>query len=117
MHPTTPHSPRRGWQRYDFREEALTLLDVQCRTAYLDLPRLPELFCGFNVAITCRVRRFSLYSLAGMPHVWSGGGVFVQLQACFELSFSPRAPHIRFHRPRLPDYIDGMHIKNCDSAI
>ena len=43
--------------------------------------------------------------------MWAGGAVFVLLQACLRLSFSPRASHIRFRWPRVRDYINRMHIK------
>ncbi len=98
-----------GLARYGFHNEALTLLTGLFNAAiFFDLHRLPELFCGFE-----RLPRQAPthYPVACLPQAWASGAVYMLVQACLAVSFSPQPPHIRFHRPRLPDYIGSLRIK------
>ncbi len=98
-----------GLARYGFRDESLTLLTGMFNAAtFFDLHRLPELFCGFD---RLQGQAPTLYPVACAPQAWASGAVFMLLQACLGLSFSPQTPHICFHRPRLPDYIGSIQIK------
>lgn len=99
-----------GLARYGFREEALRLLTGLFNASILvDLHRLPELFCGFD-----RVRGKSptLYPDACAPQAWAAGSAFLLLGACLGIHFSPESPEIRFDHPRLPDYINELHIED-----
>lgn len=107
-----------GLARYGFKTEALTLLTGLFNAAiFLDLHRLPELFCGFERVAG---QAPTLYPVACLPQAWASGSVFMLVQACLGVSFSPQPPHIRLHQPRLPDYIHKMQIKGLrfgDSSI
>jgi len=76
---------------------------------YMDLHRLPELYCGF-------VRRPSegptLYPVACSPQAWASASAFYLLQACLGLSFHPDRPRVRFNHPQLPEYLARVQIRN-----
>jgi glycogen debranching enzyme len=89
-----------GLARYGFKEHANKVFDVAFAAAsYMDLRRLPELYCGF------RRRRGAgptLYPVACSPQAWASGALFLMLQAALGIEFSPDAREIRFRSPRLP---------------
>lgn len=98
-----------GLARYGFSDRALELLTGMFNASiFLDLHRLPELFCGFD---RLPGQAPTLYPVACAPQAWASGAVFMLIQACLGIGFSHEAPHIRFHHPRLPDYINQMWIK------
>jgi glycogen debranching enzyme len=74
---------------------------------FLDLHRLPELFCGF-------VRRPgegpTLYPVACLPQAWASGSVFMLLQACLGLSIDGRTNEVRFENPALPEWLPEVRI-------
>ena len=55
---------------------------------YMDLRRLPELFCGFQRG---RARGPTLYPVACSPQAWASGTPFALLQASLGLEFDPDA--------------------------
>ncbi len=99
-----------GLTRYGFRAQALKILGGMFDASiFMELHRLPELFCGF-------VRRSgqgpTLYPVACSPQAWASTTVFYLLQACLGLSFDPTARRIGFVYPQLPPFIDEMIIGN-----
>jgi glycogen debranching enzyme len=99
-----------GFARYGMQDKALALLTALFEASlFMDLHRLPELFCGFP-------RRPSggptLYPIACSPQAWASASVFYLLQACLGLSFSAAAPHVRFHHPLLPEWLPWVKIMN-----
>jgi len=79
---------------------------------YVDLHRMPELFCGFP-------RRPgegpTLYPVACSPQAWAAGAVFLLLQACLGLEIDGEVGRASFHHPVLPDFlrevwIDGLRV-------
>jgi glycogen debranching enzyme len=98
-----------GMARYGFKRETLQLLTGFFDAAnFLDLHRLPELFCGFT---RMPGQGPTLYPVACSPQAWASGAVFQMLQACLGLNFSAEKPQIRFYHPQLPAYIDWMRIE------
>ncbi len=103
-----------GFSQYGFKHMALEILNglFQAST-FMDLNRLPELFCGF-------VKRPgegpTLYPVACLPQAWASATVFCLLQAVLGLSFSRKRPQIRFNHPILPDYLEWVEIKNLEVA-
>ena len=98
-----------GLARYGFRQEAIEILRAQFDASiFLDLHRLPELFCGFS-------RRPdqgpTLYPVACLPQAWASASVFLLLQACLGLSFSREKPQVRFTHPILPEFLEWIEIK------
>jgi len=87
---------------------------LRCRRSslasrYVDLHRLPELFCGF-------VRRPggspTLYPVACSPQAWSAASVFLLLQACLGITIQAQDLIIQFSTPLLPDFLQEITITN-----
>ena len=104
-----------GLARYGFKEEAFkiaaALLDV---SRFVDLRRLPELFCGFR-------RRPqdgpTLYPVACSPQAWAVTSVFLFAQALLGISISPlESPEIRLDRPLLPAGVEFISIRGLSVA-
>jgi glycogen debranching enzyme len=76
---------------------------------YMDLRRMPELFCGFE-------RRQdegpTAYPVACTPQAWSAGSALLLLQACLGLSVSSVSREIRFDRPLLPASLNELQIRD-----
>ena len=77
-------------------------------STWLDLHRMPELFCGFH-------RRAhegpTLYPVACAPQSWAAGAVFLLLQACLGLTLDGAGKQIRFERPELPPQLDRLALR------
>ncbi len=98
-----------GLARYDFKEAALRILTALFNASiFVDINRLPELFCGFD---RLPGQGPTLYPVACSPQAWAAGSVFMLLQAVLGLSFAMGKPQIRFQHPRLPDYIERLRIE------
>jgi len=99
-----------GMATYGFKQGALKILSgLFDASHFLELHRLPELFCGFS-------RRSgegpTLYPVACSPQTWSSVAVFLLLQSCLGLRID--APHacITFSQPVLPQFLEHIEIKN-----
>jgi glycogen debranching enzyme len=98
-----------GLARYGFKDMAgqvlLGLLDV---SSFVDLHRLPELFCGLE-------RRSgegpTLYPVACSPQSWAAAAVFMVLQACLGISIDGPSRQVSFTDPYLPEGIPQLSIK------
>lgn len=103
-----------GVARYGNKEDALKIMTgLFDASIALDLHRLPELFCGFE---RLPGQGPTLYPVACLPQAWASGAVFHLLQSCLGLVFSPEKPQLRFHHPRLPDYLHSLKITNLRFA-
>ena len=99
-----------GFARYGFKAAAAQILTGMFETAsYMELRRLPELFCGFQRR---RGRGPTLYPVACSPQAWAAGAPFLALQACLGLEFDPGANEIRLRRPQLPAFLDAVALRN-----
>jgi glycogen debranching enzyme len=84
---------------------------------YLDLHRLPELFCGFHRAHS---RGPTLYPVACSPQAWASATPFSLLQAALGLEVDPAAKEVRLRSPRLPKFLDEVILRNLhvgDSSV
>jgi glycogen debranching enzyme len=76
---------------------------------FMDLNRLPELYCGFP-------RRPgegpTLYPVACNPQAWSSAAVFFTLQACLGLRITAAERRICFTNPVLPAAVPSLEIRN-----
>ncbi len=98
-----------GMARYGMTELALTILHAMFDASlYMDLNRLPELFCGFS-------RREgegpSLYPVACSPQAWSAGAAYMLLAAVLGLSIDAGAKRVAFRRPVLPNFLEELTIR------
>ena len=75
---------------------------------YMDISRLPELFCGFQRR---RGRGPTLYPVACAPQAWAAATPFALLQASLGLSFNPAQNEIRLINPQLPSFLDEVIIR------
>ncbi len=99
-----------GMARYGMTEHALTILHAMFDASlYMDLHRLPELFCGFS-------RREgegpSLYPVACSPQAWSAGAAYMLVAAALGLTIDAKAKRVAFRRPLLPDFIEELTLRN-----
>jgi glycogen debranching enzyme len=97
-----------GLARYGLKDAVLKVLTgLFDASLYVDLHRLPELFCGF-------VRRPgespTLYPVACAPQSWAAAVVFQLLQACLGLQIHGPEAQIRFTHPLLPIFLREVHI-------
>jgi glycogen debranching enzyme len=76
---------------------------------YMDMRRLPELFCGFQRG---RGRGPTLYPVACAPQAWASATPFTLLEASLGLQFDPIANEIRLRNPRLPEFLDEVVLRN-----
>ena len=76
---------------------------------YMDLRRLPELFCGFQ-----RQRRSgpTLYPVACAPQAWASAAPFAFIEASLGLEFDPHKGEIRLRNPHLPEFLDELLLRN-----
>ena len=98
-----------GLARYGFTDHIQRLFSGLFDAAsYMDLRRLPELFCGFRRA---KGKGPTFYPVACSPQAWACATPFALLQACLGLELDHRAGEIRFRHPRLPDFVDEVFIR------
>jgi glycogen debranching enzyme len=78
---------------------------------YLELQRMPELFCGFHKRSDGSGP--TLYPVACAPQAWAAGSVFLLLQACLCIRLtSGERPRVSLSQPSLPEAIDTIEIEN-----
>ena len=77
--------------------------------SYMDLRRLPELYCGFQRG---RERGPTLYPVACSPQAWAAGTPLLLLQSSLGLEFDPDRKEIRLRNPRLPSFLDEVTLSN-----
>jgi glycogen debranching enzyme len=98
-----------GFARYGLSDHVARLFHAMFEAAgYMDLRRLPELFCGFR-RIAGKGPTF--YPVACSPQAWASATPFAFLQACLGLSFDPAGERVRFRHPRLPEFLDQVVIR------
>jgi glycogen debranching enzyme len=78
-------------------------------TKFVDLQRLPELFCGFEKRPN---EGPTAYPVACAPQAWAVGSVYMLIQACLGLFISAKDNSIYFFKPSLPDFLHELTIKN-----
>ncbi|MGH9395497.1 MAG: amylo-alpha-1,6-glucosidase [Terriglobia bacterium] len=99
-----------GLARYGFMESTLkvaaALFDV---SRFVDLHRLPELFCGFTRR---PAEGPTLYPVACAPQSWAVASVFLLVQMCLGISVTGSPPEIRFTRPVLPNAVEYVEMRD-----
>jgi glycogen debranching enzyme len=75
---------------------------------YMDLRRLPELFCGFQRE---RRRGPTLYPVACAPQAWASATPFTLLEAALGLEFDAARGEIRLRNPRLPAFLNEVILR------
>jgi glycogen debranching enzyme len=99
-----------GLARYGQKRAIAKLFDgLFGAGAYMDLRRLPELFCGFRRQ---RGHGPTLYPVACAPQAWASATPFTLLEASLGLQFDPFAGEIRLCNPQLPPSLDEVMLRN-----
>jgi glycogen debranching enzyme len=76
---------------------------------YMDLRRLPELFCGFRRE---NHRGPTLYPVACAPQAWASATPFTLLEAALGLEFDVERNEIRMRNPRLPAFLNEVVLRD-----
>jgi glycogen debranching enzyme len=99
-----------GLARYGFQKEAAKILSALFDASlFIELQRLPELYCGFPRR---RGEGPTSYPVACSPQAWSVGAVFMLLQACLQIDIDAVKKTIVFKKPDLPPYLDRIAINH-----
>jgi glycogen debranching enzyme len=98
-----------GFARYGLKHELLRILTgLFDASQFVDLHRLPELFCGF-------ARRPgegpTLYPVACAPQAWSAASVSLLAQSCLGLRIRVPERQVSFHDPVLPPFLKEITIR------
>ena len=98
-----------GMARYGRKEAVAQVFKALFDAAtYMDLRRLPELFCGFRRE---RGRGPTLYPVACAPQAWASATPFTLLEAALGLEFDPQRGEIRLRNPRLPAFLNEIVLR------
>jgi len=99
-----------GFARYGMVPEAMKLMQgLFDASLFIELQRLPELFCGFPFRPG---EAPTAYPVACSPQAWSVATVFLLLQACLQIQIDGYEKKFIFHNPVLPDYLNEVKISN-----
>ncbi|MHC2336090.1 amylo-alpha-1,6-glucosidase [Bradyrhizobium sp. USDA 4454] len=99
-----------GLARYGLKHSVAHLFKGLFDAAsYMELRRLPELFCGFR-----RERRRGpvLYPVACAPQAWASATPFTLLEAALGLEFDTVRGEIRLRDPRLPEFLNDVVLRD-----
>jgi len=103
-----------GFARYGLKSEVLKIFQGMFDAAgYMDLRRLPELFCGFP---SRRLNAPTLYPVACSPQAWASASVFALVQASLGIGFDQGTGEIRFDQPVLPEFLDELNIRGLQTG-
>jgi glycogen debranching enzyme len=98
-----------GFARYGFRREAAQIFAALFEAStYIDLRRLPELFCGFARQ---RTQGPTFYPVACSPQAWAAAAPISLLQSCLGIGFDPGTCRINFEHPILPDFLETVMLR------
>jgi glycogen debranching enzyme len=99
-----------GLSRYGLWESVLKILTgLFDASLFIDLHRMPELFCGFPLRPGEGPTR---YPVACAPQSWAAASVLMLLQACLGLTLKGPSGQIAFSYPQLPEFLNKILIKN-----
>ena len=99
-----------GFARYGLKQSVERLFVGLFEAAtYMDLRRLPELFCGFQRG---RGRGPTLYPVACSPQAWASATPFTLIEASLGLRFDPAGNEICLHNPRLPRFLEWVVLRD-----
>ncbi|MBU6461754.1 MAG: amylo-alpha-1,6-glucosidase [Proteobacteria bacterium] len=99
-----------GLARYGLKHSVAHLFRALFDAAtYMDLRRLPELFCGFRRE---KGRGPTLYPVACAPQAWASATPFTLLEAALGLEFDAANGEIRLRNPRLPAFLSEVVLRD-----
>lgn len=99
-----------GFSRYGYQREAAQIFEGLFTAAtYVDMMRLPELFCGFPRR---RSQGPTFYPVACSPQAWSAAAPLALIQSSLGLRFDVSLEQVSFHKPTLPLFLQRLDIRN-----
>jgi glycogen debranching enzyme len=99
-----------GLARYGLKRPVEQVFEGLFHAAtYMDLRRLPELFCGFRRE---QRRGPTLYPVACAPQAWASATPFTLLEAALGLEFDAQRGEIRLRNPRLPAFLNEVVLRD-----
>src|SRR5271156_1472562 len=104
-----------GLSRYGLKHSVEQVFKALFDAAtYMDLRRLPELFCGFRRE---KGRGPTLYPVACAPQAWASATPFTLLEAALGLEFDADRGEIRLHNPRLPAFLNEVVLRDLRLGV
>jgi glycogen debranching enzyme len=107
-----------GFARYGLKHSVAHLFKGLFDAAtYMDLRRLPELFCGFRRE---KRRGPTLYPVACAPQAWASATAFTLLEAALGIEFDAARSEIRLRNPHLPAFLNEVMLRDLqlgDSSV
>jgi glycogen debranching enzyme len=98
-----------GIANYGYRDLAARILSgIMDVSAYVDLHRLPELWCGLEKRSG---EGPTLYPVACSPQAWAAGAVFMLLEACLGITIDAPNQRLTLDEPYLPSAISQLWIR------
>jgi glycogen debranching enzyme len=95
-----------GFARYGFREESARIFEgLFAASTYVDLRRLPELFCGF---VKRPANGPTFYPVSCIPQAWAAAAQLSLIQSCLGLTLKADEKVIEFEEPMLPSFLDEL---------
>ncbi len=95
-----------GFARYGHKRKAGQIFEgLLAAATYVDLMRLPELFCGFPRR---RAQGPTFYPVACSPQAWAAGTPLLLLQACLGLNIDATERQVTLDTPELPGFLDDL---------
>jgi glycogen debranching enzyme len=99
-----------GMAHYGDKQGAVRILTgLFDASLFLQLRRLPELFCGFPRRPGESPTR---YPNACAPQAWASAAGFLLLQSCLGLQIDAPRHRLSFVRPVLPPFLERVEIRN-----
>jgi glycogen debranching enzyme len=99
-----------GFARYGFHADAARIFEgLFAASGFIELRRLPELFCGFARQ---RSRGPTFYPVACSPQAWAAVAPLSLTQSSLGLGFDPAQGEIVLQRPALPPFLDEVVLRN-----
>ena len=98
-----------GFASYGLREHFKRVFSgIFDASIFMDLQRLPELFCGFH-------RRSegvppTLYPVACTPQTWASGSLLLMLKAALGMEFEAENKRLLFRQPVLPPFLKQVNL-------
>lgn len=99
----------RGFSKYGLSDETLQLTGALFDASlFIELQRLPELFCGFERR---KGEGPTNYPVACSPQAWSVAAVFMLLEACLHIDICAEEKKVNFYKPMMPNGIEELAIR------
>lgn len=99
-----------GLNEYGHKEAVAQIASALFECAlYMDLHRLPELFCGFDKRPGSGP---TLYPVACSPQSWAAASSFLLIAACLGISIDAPGNRVLFRNPVLPESVKRITIRH-----